>query len=244
MFAVCWQLCPYALGMGYFSQNGARLSPEDLAIWQTIQVNHALENGQLEAVPRQQATIRMPDGRGPLASGPFQTKRLMDVQVEAQRVDPRRTGMYNHVSFSNGRAVARSVGYQVGTAVVANMANRRNERRANARSGWQWVDDDSGELFLSSVGVILRGRGETQQWAWRDIQNAELVGMHAIRVETRGLRGASETYALASPYAEMLFVLWAHQEFPDHAQLSGRVWIPRGWHERMARGGFSLPPGA
>lgn len=236
-------LAPTMVTMGFISQGKGSLAQRDAAIWQTIQIDHALRNQQLHLVPRQPSTVRMPDGGGSLASGPFETKRWDEIRLEARQVDMHRTGMYNHVSFSNSKAIRRSIGYQMTTAMAAGALNRRNERKANAKSGWQWVDDDRGEVHFCSTSFVLRGQAGTQEVPWGTITNATLDAVNALTFEI-GSRGRTLRYALNSPFAELAFVMWAHHEFPQHADLLSRRWIPAGWHQRMIAQGIQLPVGS
>lgn len=218
------------------------LSNQDLAIWHTIQINHALENGALDRYPRLPATVRLSDGRGPLAVGGYAMLSYQDIQYEWQSGQPAMQ-FVNHVNYGNPNAIANSAVAGLTAAGVSALMNRRGRKKAEQMSGGRWVEEERGELLIGSTGILFRPGGHTYVWHYGGLQNAELVGPHHVRFEVAFDSGAVEERIIASDWAELCFVMWAHSQFPEHAQLRGRTWIPPGWFDRLQASGMRLPLG-
>lgn len=108
-----------------------------------------------------------------------------------------------------------------------------------------WVTIDYGVLAVSTAGFYFETEASVNPWDFASIIGAEIMEPGKVCVTGESQRGPV-TWLVVSPWAELLFVMWARTQDPHHPQLATHDWIPDGWMDRVNDAGFapSLATGA
>lgn len=218
-----------------------QLSPQDGAIWRAVDVCRALENGHLDEVPRVPSMVRLPGGEGALAEGSFHLQQLVDMQYEYQG-GAGGPDFFNFVDMGDGRALRNAAAYSLGAAVGGHLVRRHREKKAEKMSGPKWVDAARGQLWLAPSSFTFRCPTGNFCWYLNGIENAQIMSPGRVVFEVSYDDGSRETFQLISDWALLAFVLWAHSQFPNHAQFAERRWVPSIWYQRMQQAGYQIEP--
>lgn len=150
-------------------------------------------------------------------------------------------GSYTHDSstvLATGRgAVPFMVGHGIGQAI----GNRSRRSAAAAAAMPRWMPTGGGHLFVSTHGFYLHASNGLHRWEWAAIDGAALASPGLFDLQGRSENG-SVHWQLATHAAELLFVLWALVQHPDHPQLASHTWLPLGWAAWAEEHGRT-PPG-
>ncbi len=214
------------------SQGQKPVSPHDLAVWHTVDINLYLDEGHLEQRPviGTPFPLRHSHEERALAEGEF---TLLTYVASGD-------GSYAHSSgffFATGPA-----GLALTALTVAGRAaaNSRRRREAEEAAALRWRPTERGHLTVSTHGFYLRGSTGFFPWPYVAVSTAELLGPGQVRLSGSSDQGSID-WIITSVWAELFFTLWARTVHPAHPQFVGRTWVPPGWADRLTREGHALP---
>ena len=137
-------------------------------------------------------------------------------------------GSYMHTSgfaFGGGAlGVALIAGSIIGNA--AGNARRRARAAADAQLAFRYRFDV--DIFVTDAGFVLGSPLGIGHWTHHDIDMMLMVGPGQVEMQGRGNQGPL-AWQLLTPYAELLFAMWALAIHPQSPQLRDGSWFPRGW---------------
>jgi hypothetical protein len=117
----------------------------------------------------------------------------------------------------------------VGSLVAGAVSRSKARDRAAADAVARWVPAHQGQLFVSGYGFYFH-TPQVFSWRWSDIDEATVTAAGETRISGHSTRGPT-MWAIASDWAELVFVLWALARHPRHPQLVNGEWLPPGWLE-------------
>ena len=166
-----------------------------------------------------------PVGETMLAQGPF---AALEYRAVGDGTYLRDSGFF----FATGAA---------GLAVAAAAAMARSGGNAARRAAAQadamprWVQTGVGELTVSTTGFYFDGH----YWSWADVDQMTVTDEH---FEMRGtsLDGPIH-WTLRTPWAELVFVLWALHTHRQHPQLFNTAWLPPDYLAWVLASGYQVP---
>lgn len=214
-------------------RGGAAWTDRESILWQTCSYVAALVEGREPAPPSEIMTTFVPQG-GPadmlLAQGPHERLSFRALG----------DGTYTHDSgyfFATGPAgLAASAGVAVFRA--AGNSNRRHAARAAAQQ--RWVVEDSGHVTVGTEGFHLATHEGVFYWTWGSITAASLVAPENLEMYGDSTVGPVH-WILHTPWAELIFVLWALRRHRRHPQLVTGTWLPPGFLDHVADQGYRAP---
>jgi hypothetical protein len=192
----------------------------DGALWHTIDILAAAVSGRIRE--RQPVLTQFAPQHGPeeivLAQGVF---RLSEFVAAGD-------GSYQHTTFIAGGTGAFGLAMLAGTAVGSAVGNSKRRAAAAAAAAQRWRQVDEGWLFVSSHGFYLQTRTAFLPWSWHHVDAAQVVERSCTLLQGSSTRGPV-SYLVHSPWAELVFVLWATARHRRHPQLLDGSWLPPGW---------------
>lgn len=219
-------------GLRHKSGGASPLSPYEVAIWQTVAINLAADEGGLGRRPPVPTSFppRLLRDEQMLARGPF---RLLDHKAIG-------SGEYVH---KDGIFMATGPGGLVLSGAFAAgqaLANSSRRRQATASATPRWHVIEQGMLFVSTGGFYFDTGHSLLAWAYTAVTAAELTGPGALRITGESENGPI-AWLLESDWAELVFTLWARAVHPQHPQYLAHRWLPPGWVERAEASPAGLP---
>ena len=149
----------------------------------------------------------------------------------------------NHSSmFSMGGFGAAGVavgGAPAGAAPPNGSANGSPIRTSAAHHDvTEWRPIDQGLLYLSSHGYyLLPSTGVVLSFPLESMVQADVGGPGVLLGTYSMANGSQEQFSVASVWAELLFVMWAHEHCPDHPRLTNLGFLPPEFVERVQASG-------
>jgi hypothetical protein len=68
-------------------------------------------------------------------------------------------------------------------------------------------------------------------WSWGALVSAAMTARSSVHLQGLTAHGKGVSWLLRTPWAELVFVLWALARHPQHPQLLTGSWLPPGWVE-------------
>lgn len=215
------------LPMGGKQARGAEWTADDAALWNTVVIAGELDARRVPA-HRTGTSFALQSGEIAFVGGPF--------ALDEWRADG--DGSYQQSSTFAFGGPAFVAGALIGTAI----GNSR--RRSNAR--WaatpMWRPGFAGWVVVTNRGFHLSTDHANLFWNWESISQIDVVGRGQL-VMFGESTGGPVRWMIRTGWAELVFVLWAHQQHPDHPQYRGRGWLHPAWPEWAAHMGHPLPDG-
>ncbi|MEU3621066.1 hypothetical protein BS329_11210 [Amycolatopsis coloradensis] len=122
---------------------------------------------------------------------------------------------------------AVGLGLVAGSLIGGAVAKSRARAAAQAAAVPRWVPMDRGSVYASSYGFYLY-TPQVFRWRWSAMTAASIVAPATLHFAGDSASGPI-SWLLQSDYAELLFVIWALNQHPQHPQLVTGGWLPRGW---------------
>lgn len=198
----------------------------DSALWRTT---HIVSDLRQSRIPEYRVDTMFPLGSNEiaLAAGP----------VAADAFRSAGDGSYLHSSGfafgTGGLGVALVAGSLIGNAA----ANSRRRREAEANAASMWRPEFTGLVFVTNTGFVLQTSDGLFPWQWASLDLMEVVSFNRVVVHGRSATGTI-TWRLTSEWAELIFVMWALNQHPQHPQLRDGTWLPEGWIEWATSMGY------
>ena len=138
------------------------------------------------------------------------------------------------IAFGTGRlGVAMVAGSLIGNAA----ANSKRRREAEANATATWRPEFSGSIYVTNAGFTLQTAAGLFPWGWQSIDLMQVIDFNRVVLQGRSSQG-SITWRLTSEWSELVFVLWALSQHPQHPQLRDGSWLPHGWIEWATHMGY------
>lgn len=83
-------------------------------------------------------------------------------------------------------------------------------------------------VYVTDVGFVLHNYEGVFSWHHDAIDAMQVVGPGVALMQGQAI-DRRVTWQLLSPWAELMFVTWALERHPDHAQLLDGSWFREGW---------------
>lgn len=128
---------------------------------------------------------------------------------------------------TGGVGLALLAGSLAGSAI----GNSRARARAMADAQVAFRHQFDAVMYVTNAGMIFQNAGGVFTWWWSDVQAMQVVGPHDVLMQGKSDRGPV-TWRLLTPWAELVMVLWALDQHPQHPQLQDGSWIAGGWLDR------------
>lgn len=208
-------------------------SERDSVLYETCRYVAALVAGQAPVPRAPIATTFVPQG-GPgdtlLAQGPYE-------MLEFRAVGD---GSYVHDSSFFFATGAVGLAATAGMALVRAAGNSNRRAAANAAAQPRWVVEESGVFTVGLFGFHLHNNDGIYYWAWESITAMTITHPGYFEMYGDSTRGPVH-WTFASPWAELIFALWALRRHPQHPQLINGAWLPPGWLDWVRSRGYHEP---
>jgi hypothetical protein len=112
------------------------------------------------------------------------------------------------------------------TANAAGNARRRQQAEQNARPAWRHQFD--ADVYVTDAGFVLHDRTGLSMWPLSCLDVMQMLAPETVLVQGRAADGPF-SWRLQTPWAELIFAMWALARHPDHTQLRDGTWLPPGW---------------
>ncbi|MGI8456961.1 MAG: hypothetical protein ACR2LI_02440 [Propionibacteriaceae bacterium] len=200
---------PGGAAAGWSDLDGARLL--------TCQIVHDIRGGRLPSV-RVQTMFRLSPGTVAFVCGPC---RVDELRAAGDGSYSRSSGF---VFGTGGLGLALLAGSLAANA--AGNARRRNRAMADAQVAFR--PEFEAHLFVTNDGFVFQSHQGISGFRGVDVDAVQVIDPNVVLVQLRSDRGAL-TWRLWSPWAELLFVLWALDQHPDHPQMRDGSWLHPAW---------------
>gem|GEM_PF-1413956 len=183
----------------------------------TCQVIHDIRNGRVPGI-RTQTMFRLPQGVVAFLSGPSQ---VLELRAAGD-------GSYTTSStlvWGSGLIGLAALGATAATS-ASNNARARQAAALNAQVAFRHQFDAN--LYVTNTGWIFHTGQGVLTWQHSDVDAMHMIGPNAVVLQGNSDRGRI-TWQLRSPFSELVFVLWALDQHPDHPQLMDGSWLQPGW---------------
>lgn len=191
----------------------------------TCQVIHDIRNGRVPGI-RTQTMFRLPQGVIAFLSGPCQ---VLELRAAGD-------GSYSTSStlvWGTGLVGLAALG---ATAAVSAGNNARARQAAAQNAQVAFRPQFEANLYVTNTGWIFHTGQGVLTWQHGDVDAMHVIGPNAVVLQGKSDRGPI-TWQLLSPFAELVFVLWALDQHPDHPQLMDGSWLQPGWLDHAHRMG-------
>ncbi|MDF8265170.1 hypothetical protein [Luteipulveratus flavus] len=214
--------------------NQPDLSNLDAAIWHTVDINAALDQGSLHRRPRLATTFPLLDGERVLAQGSF---TLYDFLAAGD-------GTYMHNSSFFYARGGLGAALTLGVAASQIAGNSRRKRAAAAAAVPRWTPISSGHLHVTTHRTCFQTAAKFFVWDYGSMTTAQLMASHQMQFTGSTDDGRQVSWIVDSVWAALLFTIWARRCHAQHPQYVSRTWVPQGWYERARASSYGLPRGA
>lgn len=117
----------------------------------------------------------------------------------------------------------------VGAQMAANAsARKRAQRQAMADAQVMFRHQFDATMYVTNTGWVFHTPSGVFTWLHTDVHAMEMIEPNAVVMQGNSDRGRL-TWRIMSPYAELVFVLWALDQNPQHPQLIDGSWLQPGW---------------
>ncbi|WNM25017.1 hypothetical protein [Demequina capsici] len=136
-----------------------------------------------------------------------------------------------------------AVGVAASAAFMAATALSNSQRRAAAAAAAapRWHEVDRGNLHVSTAGFYLASHLGVRSWPWAAVIACDPVDATRLSVTGSTASGSQVAWVIESPWASLLFGMWAAHIHPQHPTFESGAWLPRGWESRASAAGKVLP---
>jgi len=202
---------------------------DDTAIWHTLDILAAMLSGRASARPPLATPFppHLAPGELILVEGPFLLSSFYATS------DGSSTQSTMFVAGTGAFGAAAVVTSLVGSALV----NASREKAARAAATPAWRPCDSGTVYVSTRGFYLQTNTGLYPWDWSSVSSATVVGRSRVNIQGDSRQDAV-SWILQSPWAELIFTLWAVARHPTHPQIVTGGWLPPGWYEHAKANGY------
>lgn len=192
-------------------------SPQDQAMYLTCLIIDDIIHRRVPAI-RAQTMFAMKPGSAAFVSGPTRVDELRAAGDGSYS----RSGGFVFGTGTLGMALV--AGSLIGNAVSNNRA--RNQAMANAQVTFRHQFD--GTLFACNDGWIFHTAQGVYNWDFGSVGAMQVIAPNTVLMQGQSDRGPL-TWRIISPYAELIFVLWALERHPQHPQLVDGSWLSSEW---------------
>jgi len=199
------------------SKPGATWTADDSARLLTCQIVHDVSHGVTPSV-RVQTMFRMPSGTVALVNGPI---RVDEFRAGGDGTYMRSSGF---MFGCGGLGLALLAGSLAANA--AGNARRRQLAALDAQAAFR--PQFGGAVFVTNTGFILSGADGVFTWTTDEIDAMQVIDGGVALMQGQSTRGPL-TWRLMTPWAELIFALWALREHRDHPQLMDGSWLREAW---------------
>ena len=208
-------------------------SARDSALWFTCSYVEATAEGRAVAPPSPVLTTFAPQGGADdvlLAQGPYDRFEFVAAGDGSYVQD---TGFF----MATG-AVGLAATAALATArVIGNEARRSS---ANAAAMPRWTVTERGEITVGTRGFHLAHRHGVVHWPWQAIREVTMTGPGRFEMSGDSTQGPVR-WCFGTPWAELVFALWALNRHPRHPQLLSGSWLPPGFLQWAEHNGYAAP---
>lgn len=211
--------------MGKNSGHPSAWTADDAALWNTVVIADDLAAQRVP--PHRFATsFALAPGEVAFVGGPF--------ALDEWRADG--DGSYDRGStFAFGPPV-----FVAGALIGSAIGNSRRRAAAQWAATPMWRPGFAGWVVVTNTGFHLCTDHGNLFWGWGSISQIDVVGRGQVVLVGDSTAGPVR-WLIRSGWAELLFVLWAHQRHPAHPQFVGRSWLHPDWPAWAASTGHALP---
>lgn len=136
-------------------------------------------------------------------------------------------------AFGTGTlGLALVAGSMIGNAAANSRA--RSQAQANAQVVFRHQFDAN--LYVTNNGFIFHNQTGVHTWTSSDVTAMQVLEPNSVIMQGQSDRGPLN-WRINSPYAELIFVLWAIDRHPQHPQLLDGSWLAPGWPDHARRYG-------
>ncbi|WET78707.1 hypothetical protein P3102_32435 [Amycolatopsis sp. QT-25] len=122
---------------------------------------------------------------------------------------------------------AVGLGLVAGSLIGGAVAKSRARAAAQAAAVPRWMPIERGAVYVSAYGFYLY-TPQVFRWRWTAMTAASVVAPATVHF-TGDSDNGPVSWLLQSDYAELVFVIWALNQHPQHPQLVTGGWLPQGW---------------
>lgn len=202
-------------------------------LWQTCAWVAAAVAGR-EVTPRAAVqTIFAPQG-GPhdvlLCAGPYERLAFRALG----------NGTYEHNGgwfFATGGV---GLALSAGVMLARGMGNRARRAAAAHAAVPRWVVEERGLFTVGTCGFHLSHSSGVFYWDWGSISSMTVRGPGYFEMTGSSTAGPVH-WTFATPWAELIFALWALARHPRHPQFVTGEWLPPGFLAWVSQNGYEPP---
>lgn len=205
----------------------------DSILWQTCAWVAAAVGGQ-EVVPRGTVLTNFAPQGGPddvlLCAGPFERLTFRALG----------NGTYDHNGgffFATGRL---GIAVSAGVLLARGLTNHARRTSAAQAAVPRWVVEEQGTFTVGTRGFHLSNSSGVFYWGWGAITSITITGPGYFEMFGESTNGPVH-WTFATPWAELIFALWALTCHPRHPQLVTGQWLPSGFLQWVAQHGYEPP---
>ncbi|MHB1138047.1 MAG: hypothetical protein ACYC2O_03765 [Microthrixaceae bacterium] len=147
-------------------------------------------------------------------------------------------GSYDSSTFFLGGFGAAGMALGAATLGASAIGNAGRKSRARRDATEMWRPIDSGHLYVSTHGYyILPSTGGIFCFPQSSLLQADLGGP-GVLLATHSMDGGHQSqFAITTVWAELLFVMWAHEYSPHHPRLTNLGFLPPEFIQRVEYSG-------
>lgn len=111
-----------------------------------------------------------------------------------------------------------------GAAYMIGARHARKKAEAQAQAQPQWREDDHGELLITQHGFYMMPvvHAKTVPFSFESINLMQATAWNSIEMELDpGLHSDLGRFAVTTPAASLIFMLWCLYMYPEHPQFAG-----------------------
>lgn len=139
--------------------------------------------------------------------------------------------------YNSGIAIGSGVGGAMlffGSIAASAASKNRAKNRAVADSRLAFRHNFDADVFVTDAGFMLASMNGIVGWHHDAIDSMLMVGPGQVTMQGQSDEGPI-VWQLNTPWAELLFAMWAVVRHPENRLLQDGGWFPRGWIQ-WARG--------
>lgn len=215
------------------AREGLAWTERDEVLWQTCAYVAATVAGRQIAPREPMATTFAPQGGAQdvlLCTGPY------------ERLAFRAVGDGSYTSSGGLFLGTGKIGLTLTAGVLVARGLRNRSRRAAAERATvpRWVVEERGQLTVGTRGFHLSPATGVFYWDWGSITEMTIDAPGCFTMSGASTRGPVR-WTFATPWAELVFALWALDRHPGHPQLVTGDWLPADFLTRVAESGHEPP---
>ncbi len=147
-------------------------------------------------------------------------------------------GSYNTSTFFMGGFGVAGLALGAATLGASAIGNSARKSRARQDATQMWRPIDQGHLYISSHGYYLMpSTGGILGFPMESVMQADLGGPGVPLATNSMASGSQEQFSITSVWAELLFVMWAHEYCPGHPRLTNLGFLPPEFIQRVEYSG-------